>query len=60
MTLDSKTFDFVSALTGVFALVYLIGAVYALVTGKITYDRFLEVVGTPALPLVAWWARGKQ
>ncbi|MDO9007214.1 MAG: hypothetical protein Q8K57_13480 [Thiobacillus sp.] len=60
MTLEARTFDFVSGLTGLFALVYLGGSVYALVTGKITYDRFLDVVGTPALPLIAWWARGKQ
>ncbi|MBC2731392.1 hypothetical protein [Thiobacillus sp.] len=60
MTLENRTFDFVSALTGVFALVYLGGAIYALVTGKIEYDRFLDIVGTPALPLVAWWAKGRQ
>lgn len=59
MTLESRTFDFVSALTGVFAVVYLGGAIYALVTGKITYDKFLDIVSTPASALAAWWAKGR-
>lgn len=58
MTLDAKQFNFVSVLTGIFTLVYLGGAIFALVTSAITFDRFLTVVGTPALPLFGYWARG--
>lgn len=60
MTLESRQFDFVAGLTGVFALVYLAGAIYALMTTKISFDTFLDVVGTPALPLIGWWAKGQR
>ena len=60
MTLESRQFDFVAGLTGVFAVVYMVGAIYALVTAGITFDTFLDVVGTPALPLIGWWAKGQR
>ncbi|MFZ2986473.1 hypothetical protein [Ideonella sp.] len=60
MTIESKQLDVVTVLTGMFAAAYIGGAVFALVMGKIDYDKFLAVVGAPALPLFGYWIRGKQ
>lgn len=51
MTLEAKQLDVLTVLTGLFALVYIGGAVFALVTGAIDYDKFLAAIGAPALPL---------
>lgn len=60
MTLEAKQLDVVTVLTGMFALAYIGGALFALVTGAIGYDKFLTVIGAPALPLFGYWIRGKQ
>jgi len=60
MSIESKQLDVVTVLTGLFALVYIGGSMFALVTGAIDYDKFLAAVGAPALPLFGFWIRGKQ
>lgn len=60
MTLEAKQLDVLTVLTGLFALVYIGGSVFALVTGAIDYDKFLAAIGAPALPLFGYWIRGRQ
>ena len=60
MTIETKQLDVVTVLTGLFALVYVGCALFGLVTGAINYDKFLAVIGAPALPLFGYWIRGKQ
>jgi hypothetical protein len=60
VTIESKQLDVLTVLTGLFALVYIGGALFALVMGKIDYDKFLAAIGAPALPLFGFWIRGKQ
>lgn len=57
-TLDRKQFNYLAWLTGVCAVVYLAGAVFALVTKLITFADFAAAVAIPLGPLVGWAARG--
>ena len=58
MTIESKQFNFVAILTGVAVSVFLGGAVWALVDGRITFEVFAAAVGSPVSALVGWAARG--
>jgi hypothetical protein len=58
VSVESKTFDFLSALTGVVVLTYLGAWVYALVTGKAEIAAFVKDVGPTATLLIGYWARG--
>lgn len=60
MTMESRQFDVVSILTGLFALAYIGGALYGLIAGKLSIQEYLAMVGTPALPLFGYWAKAKQ
>lgn len=60
MTIEAKQLDVLTVLTGLFAVVYIGGALFALVTGEINYDKFLAAIGAPALPLFGFWIRGRQ
>jgi hypothetical protein len=60
MSIEAKQMDVVTVLTGLFALVYIGGALFALVTGAIDYAKFLAAIGAPALPLFGYWIRGRQ
>lgn len=59
-TLQKKTFDFLSILTGVVMLVWMATGVYALVTDKIGWEVFAGAIGSPATMLLGYWVRGKQ
>jgi len=56
--LDKKTFDFLSALTGVVVVVYLGAWIYALVSGKAAIGDFVKDVGPITAMLIGYWARG--
>lgn len=58
MTTEVKAFNFLAWLTGVAVLVLLGGAVWALVTGEITFAVFAATVGAPVSALVGWAAKG--
>lgn len=57
-TLEVKTFNYLAWLTGIAVVVFLAAAVYALVTGLITFTEFANYVGPPVSALVGWAARG--
>lgn len=56
--LDVKQFNYMAWLTGIAVLVLLGGAVWALLTGQISFEVFASTVGTPVSAVVGWWARG--
>lgn len=56
--IDKKTFDFLSALTGVVVVVYLGAWLYAIVTNKALITDFVKDVGPITAMLVGYWARG--
>lgn len=58
MSLEVKQFNYLAWLTGVAVVVLLGGAVWALVTGEITFSVFAATVGSPVSALVGWAARG--
>jgi len=58
MTIESKAFDFLSALTAVVVMTYLGVWVYAIVTGKAELSAFFKDVGPTATLLIGYWARG--
>lgn len=60
MTIESRQFDVLSVLTGVFALAYVGGAAYGLVSGEFSAQEFMAAIGAPGLPLIGYWIRGKQ
>lgn len=54
---EGKQYDVVAVLTGIFAIAYVGGACYGLVSAKLSVQEFLSVVGVPALPLFGYWAK---
>jgi hypothetical protein len=60
VTIESRQFDVLSVLTGVFALAYIGGAVFGVVSGEFNAKEFVAIVGAPGLPLIGYWVRGKQ
>lgn len=58
MSLETKQFNYLAWLTGMAVLVFLGGAVWALVAGDITFQVFAAAVGSPVSALVGWAARG--
>lgn len=58
MTIETKKFNFFAWGTGVTLLVYLAGAIYALVSGTIEFPVFLGAVGTPLGAMSGWAAKG--
>ena len=57
-TLETKQFNYLAWLAGICAVVYLGGAVFALVTKTITFSEFATAVAVPLGPLIGWAARG--
>ena len=60
MSIESRQFDFLSAMTAVVVLVYMGAAVYALVSGKVNFEMFSAAIGGPAATLLGFWVRGRQ
>lgn len=58
MSLEIRQFNYLAWLTGIVVLVLLAGALWALITGGITFEVFAAAVGSPAGALVGWAARG--
>lgn len=52
-----KTFNFFAIATGVTLLVYLAGAVFALVTKLIDFPAFMAAVGAPLGAMTGWAAK---
>lgn len=57
--LENRKFNLSAWLIGITLLVYLAGALFALVTHEIKYAEFLGAVGTPLGGMTGWIARGK-
>jgi len=57
---EHKTFDFFAWGTGITLLVYLAGAGFALVTGKVDFQIFIAAVGTPLGAMSGWAAKSAQ
>ena len=57
--LDKKTFDLLSAITGVLVIAYVGSAIFGLAENKITWETFYGVIGTPTLTMLGFWIRGK-
>ena len=60
MTPESKQYDALAILTGIFAIAYVGGAVYGLATAAVTVQEYLAVIGAPALPLFGYWLKERQ
>ena len=60
MTVESRQFDALAILTGIFAAAYVGGAVYGLASSAITVQEYLAVIGAPALPLFGYWLKERQ
>lgn len=58
MNLEGRQFNLLAWVLGVCVLVYLGGAVFALVTDSIKFGEFAAAVGIPLGPMVGWAARG--
>lgn len=58
--LVNKTFDFLSALTGVVVITYLGVWIYGLVSGQAEFASFSKEVGPIAALLIGYWARGAK
>lgn len=58
MTIETKQFNLIAWVLAVCVLVLLGGALWALVTERITFAVFASAVGVPLGPLVGWAARG--
>lgn len=58
MTIETRQFSLLAWILGVCILVYMGGAVFALVTGAIKFGEFSAAVGVPLGPMVGWAARG--
>lgn len=58
--MESKQFGFLSILTGIVVLFYLIAWGYALVAGKAEFATFVRDVGPTVTLLLGYWARGAQ
>lgn len=56
--LTKKTFDFLSALTGVVVLFYLASWGYALYAEQATFSDFTKEFGPIVALLVGYWVRG--
>lgn len=59
-TLEVKQFNLSAWLTGITLLVYLGGALFALLTQQIDFVDFLAAVGTPLGGMTGWAARGAK
>jgi len=59
-TLEVKQFNLSAWLIGITALVYLGGALFALVTHQIVFAEFLAAVGTPLGGMTGWVARAAR
>lgn len=57
-TLETRQFNLLAWVLSICVLVLLGGAVWALVTERITFTVFAAAVGVPLGPLVGWAARG--
>lgn len=57
-TLETRQFNLLAWVLGVCVLVLLGGALWALVTERITFAVFATAVGVPLGPMVGWAARG--
>lgn len=57
-TLETRQFNLLAWVLSICVLVLLAGAVWALVTERITFTVFAAAVGVPLGPLVGWAARG--
>lgn len=58
MSLEVRQFNYLAWLTGIAVVVFLSGAMFALVTNKISFQVFAAAVGSPVGALVGWAARG--
>lgn len=58
MTLETRQFNLLAWVLSICLLALLGGAVWALVTERITFAVFATAVGVPLGPLVGWAARG--
>jgi hypothetical protein len=56
MTLETKQFNLTAVSIGITLLVYLGGALFALVTQQIGFSEFLAAVGTPLGGMTGWVA----
>lgn len=57
---DSKSFGFLSWLTGIVVLLYIGAAIVALAKGTIAWQEFSGAVGPMAGLLLGYWVRGEQ
>lgn len=59
-TLETRQFNLSAWLTGVTLLVYMGGALYALVTHQIGFGDFIAAVGTPLGGMTGWVAHAAK
>ena len=57
---DSKSFSFLSWLTGIVVLLYIGAAIVAFLKAAITWQDFSGAVGPMAGLLLGYWVRGEQ
>lgn len=57
MTIETKSFNFFAISTGLLLIVYLGGAVFALITKEINFSSFVAAVGTPLGAMSGWAAK---
>lgn len=58
MSLEVKQFNLLAIVLTICILVLLGGALWALITERITFTVFSAAVGVPLGPMVGWAARG--
>lgn len=58
MTLETRQFNLIAWVLALCVVALLGGAVWALVTERITFAVFSAAIGVPLGPLVGWAARG--
>ena len=59
-TIEMKTFDFLSIMTGIMVLTFLGAATYSLIAAKITWAIYSAAIGSPTLALIAYWVGSKK
>ena len=57
MTIETQRFNFFAWGTGITLLVYLGGALWALVTNEISFPIFIAAIGTPLGAMSGWAAK---
>lgn len=58
MTIETRQFNFMAWMSGIAVLVFLGGAVFALVMNQISFEVFAGTVGSTVSALLGWAARG--